>query len=296
MYSAICATRSTLATSASCPGNVYSKSVSANASTSPATTSQSITGLSALAVNSDDCVYYGTAEGVIGTLNLNGCTAAVLLTLPATTRISSLWIVESPTTTADPSISGGSTTGSTLTCNDASWNTDISGARLSRLPDATRNYLWFRNGTVILGTGGSTYLATEPGSYTCTVSASNVAGPTTSSPSAGFTVTAAAAPPTDTTTTAATTTKTYPKIKITWKLKARKLTATFKPVTGAKTYSLVGTGATRKSGTCKASGSGGKRKVTCTLTLKKGKTTLTVTATSSTKAILARTIATRRAA
>jgi hypothetical protein len=290
MYSAICATRSTLATSASCPGNVYSKSVSANASTLPATTSQSITGLSALAVNSDDCVYYGTAEGVIGTLNLNGCTAAVLLTLPATTRISSLWIVESPTTTADPSISGGSTTGSTLTCNDASWNTDISGARLSRLPDATRNYLWFRNGTVILGTGGSTYLATEPGSYTCTVSASNVAGPTTSSPSAGFTVTAAAAPPTDTTTTAATTTKTYPKIKITWKLKARKLTATFKPVTGAKTYSLVGSGATKKSGTCKTSGSGTKKKVTCKLTLKKGTTTVTVTAKSKSKEILAQTV------
>jgi hypothetical protein len=290
MYSAICATRSTLAANASCTGDVYSKSISASATDAPTTTSQSITGLSALAVNSDDCVYYGTAEGVIGTLNLNGCTAAVLLTLPATTRISSLWIVESPTTTADPSISGGSTTGSTLTCNDASWNTDISGARLSRLPDATRNYLWFRNGTVILGTGGSTYLATEPGSYTCTVSASNVAGPTTSSPSAGFTVTAAAAPPTDTTTTAATTTKTYPKITITWKLKGTKLAGTFKPVTNAKTYSLVGSGATKKSGTCKTSGSGTKKKVTCKLTLKKGTTTVTVTAKSKSKEILAQTV------
>jgi hypothetical protein len=290
MYSAICATRSTLATNASCTGDVYSKSISASATVAPTTTSQSITGLSALAVNSDDCVYYGTAEGVIGTLNLNGCTAAVLLTLPATTRISSLWIVESPTTTADPSISGGSTTGSTLTCNDASWNTDISGARLSRLPDATRNYLWFRNGTVILGTGGSTYLATEPGSYTCTVSASNVAGPATSAPSAAFTVATPAATPTNTTAAAATTTKTYPKITITWKLKGTKLAGTFKPVTNAKTYSLVGSGATKKSGTCKTSGSGTKKKVTCKLTLKKGTTTVTVTAKSKSKEILAQTV------
>jgi hypothetical protein len=103
-------------------------------------------------------------------------------------------------------------------------------------------------------------------------------------------VTAAAAPPTDTTTTAATTTKTYPKIKITWKLKARKLTATFKPVTGAKTYSLVGSGATKKSGTCKTSGSGTKKKVTCKLTLKKGTTTVTVTAKSKSKEILAQTV------
>jgi YVTN family beta-propeller protein len=92
------------------------------------------------------------------------------------------------------------------------------------------------------------------------------------------------------------TTKTYPKIKITWKLKSRKLTGTFKAVTNATSYTLVGTGATKKSGTCKASGTGAKKKVTCTLTLKKGATTVTVTAKSKTRTILARTVTTKKAA
>lgn len=293
MYSATCATRATLGSNPTCTGDVYSKLVSASTATAPASTGQSITGLSALAVGSDDCVYYGTASGVIGTLNLNGCTAAALLTLPATTRISSLWIVESPSATAAPTIIGTPATGSTLTCSDATWSADVLGARASRLPTAARTYQWYLDGSAIAGATGSTHTASAVGSYTCDVTATNVAGSGTSATSAAISVTT----PTSTTTSAPaeSTTKTYPKIKITWKLKARKLTGTFKAVAGATSYTLVGTGATKKSGSCKTSGAGAKKKVTCTLKLKKGTTTVTVTAKSKAKAILAQTVATKKA-
>ena len=111
-----------------------------------------------------------------------------------------------------------------------------------------------------------------------------------------ITAAASAAPASAAAATATATTKTYPTIKITWKLKSRKLTGTFKAVTNATSYTLVGTGATKKSGTCKASGTGAKKKVTCTLTLKKGATTVTVTAKSKTRTILARTVTTKKAA
>lgn len=104
---------------------------------------------------------------------------------------------------------------------------------------------------------------------------------------------AATAPASDAAATA--TTKTYPRIKITWKLKARKLTGTFKAVAGATSYTLVGTGATKKSGSCRTSGTGTKKKVTCTLKLKKGTTTVTVTAKSKTRTILAQTVTTKKA-
>ena len=371
--------------------------------------------------------------------------------LPGTTvGISSLWIVDSPTATAPPTVSGASAPGGTLSCSDATWAADLPGSRLSRQPTAARSYQWYLNGTAIGAATSSTYATpaavygtygcrvttsntagsgesslgtttfatlpdaptavtaattapgaaavawTAPGfdgyatitgytataspggrtcatatttctitgldsgtSYTFTVTSTNSAGTSTASaassavttwsaPGAPTAVTAvrsgsgelgvswnapssnggsavtsytATATPggksctdTDTscritgltngtsytvTVTAANAVGTgvassasddvypYASIAVTWKLSGRSLTATFRPVTGAKSYALSSTGATRKSGTCKTTGSGSKRRITCSLTLKKGTSTLTVKAKNTAKQVIA---------
>jgi hypothetical protein len=79
----------------------------------------------------------------------------------------------------------------------------------------------------------------------------------------------------------------YASITVTWTLSGRALTAKFRPVTGAKSYSLSSTGATRKSGTCTSTGSGSKRRISCKLTLKKGTSTLTIKAKNTAKQVIA---------
>jgi YVTN family beta-propeller protein len=198
-------------------------------------------------------------------------------------------------------------------------------ASASTTPIGTiQSYAWdFGDGTTATTSSPTTaHTYTAAGSYTVTLTVTNSQGTSiaTSTRYAGsasssggaftnvgaasarqqstvvITAAASAAPASAAAETATATTKTYPKIKITWKLKSRKLIGTFKAVTNATSYTLVGTGATKKSGTCKASGTGAKRKVTCTLTLKKGATTITVTAKSKTRTILARTVTTKKAA
>ena len=273
-----------------CSGEVRSKSTTTAAGAYSAVTGATgITGLSAIAVDSSGCIYYATNTGQITRHATNSSCAPATLGTDTGKITLSLWLVEPPTAIVQPSVTGDATANSTLTCSDAGWAIDNAASRLARLPTEGRSYQWSRDGTAIAGATATTYVATAAGSYTCTQSASNAAG-TSSTTSNPFIVTAAAATAaTDAAT--ATTTKTYPKITIAWKLKARTLTGTFKPVKTAKTYTIAATGATRKSASCTAT----KKKVTCTLTLKKGKSTITVTAKSKTKAIVARTTVSKKA-
>jgi hypothetical protein len=302
-YQATCTTRVQVA-STTCTGAVTRKSISAGTGDAPSTwTTSSITDLSAIAVDSDDCILFGTSgaagsAGVIGRAATTGCTAATLFTLPANTRITSLWVVEAPTATAAPSVTGSSSsTGATLTCSDATWADDLTGSRTSRMPTGLRTVQWYRDGAAITGAGGLQHTAADAGSYSCTVTASNVAGSTASAPSTGFTVTAPSTAGGSTagstspgTGSAASPAITVKSLKVSWKLTSRTLTGTFSPVSGAASYAIRATGATRRSGSCRTISATRttKRKITCRVSLKTGRSRVTVTARNGAKATIAR--------
>jgi hypothetical protein len=74
-----------------------------------------------------------------------------------------------------PVIAGGSVTGSALSCSQGTWAPDLLGAFLYRAP-AGFAFKWSRDGVDLPGATTSTLTAPEPGSYRCTVTASNFAG------------------------------------------------------------------------------------------------------------------------
>lgn len=79
-----------------------------------------------------------------------------------------------------------------MACSQGSWAADLPGAFLYREPRSF-SYSWQLNGAPISGTG-STITAGSPGSYTCTVTATNQAGSATQT-SAAFAVSTPVNPP-----------------------------------------------------------------------------------------------------
>ena len=100
-----------------------------------------------------------------------------------------LVLLKTPRGAGAPVITGGSTTGSTLSCSQGTWESDLVGALLYQAPQ-TFSYSWTLNGVPIPGATSTSMLASAPGRYACTVTAANHAG-TSSQPSAPFTVAAA---------------------------------------------------------------------------------------------------------
>ena len=359
-------------------GDVYEKSGTAG---NPASNlAMAEFGLTALAVDGSGCLIYANTNGDIKrSSSVASCTPTTLLS-GAGHPIASLWIVEAPSTTGTPTVSGSGATDSALTCNDATWAADVPGARLSRMP-GTRTYTWQRDGVTVSGAAASTYTPTAAGSYTCAITGTNVAGSGTSGTSAALAVTAPAIPvapstpsssastasvpsapstptaarsgtgaitvkwaapasdggsavtgytvtasPGGRTCTSATTSckvtsltngtkytftvvatnavgtssasgssaSAYPyaSLKVAWKMSGKKATATWKPVSGAKSYTVTGglKGKTAKSGKCTKT----KTKVTCTVTLTKGTNTLTAAARNAKKANIAMATTTKK--
>jgi hypothetical protein len=107
-----------------------------------------------------------------------------------------LALLRSPEAAGAPVLSGGPTTGSTLTCSQGAWAADLLGAFLYRAP-ASFTYSWSLKGTPISGASSDTIVASSPGDYACRVTAKNQAGSTAQS-STPFTVAAPTPPPTTT--------------------------------------------------------------------------------------------------
>jgi DNA-binding beta-propeller fold protein YncE len=106
--------------------------------------------------------------------NLDGSGGDLLGTTGAYASFPSL--LEAPSPSGAPVVSGGSFTGSTLTCSQGSWAPDLVSAFLSRAPQSFI-YSWFRNGSQIAAPPRSTTLHPSlPGDYTCRVTALNFAG------------------------------------------------------------------------------------------------------------------------
>jgi hypothetical protein len=104
-------------------------------------------------------------------------------------------ILKAPSPTGDPVVTGGSTTGSMLSCSTGSWAPDLLGAFLYRVPQSLA-YAWTRDGTEIAGATGSTVSADSAGFYRCSVTASNAAGSGGPQTSVPFQVSAPPPPPT----------------------------------------------------------------------------------------------------
>ena len=162
------------------------------------------------------------------------------------------------------------------------------GATATRSGSGTLTVSW----TAPASNGGSAvtgYTATAtPGGKTCTSTGTSctISG-LTNGTSYTIAVTATNAVGSGSASSASKAAYPYASIAVTWKLSGRSLTATFRPVTGAKSYTLSSTGATRKSGTCKTTGSGSKRRISCKLKLKKGTSTVTVKAKNTAKQVIA---------
>jgi len=84
-------------------------------------------------------------------------------------------ILKTPLPTGAPTVSGGSVTGSVLTCSQGSWAPNLLGGFLYRAP-RTFGFQWTLNGADIGGATTNTHTASTPGSYGCRVSATNAAG------------------------------------------------------------------------------------------------------------------------
>ena len=124
-------------------------------------------------------VYWANfATGGIGFAKLDGSGGGNLSVAPLTPTMSEFpSLLEVPTNTAAPAVSGGSTQGSTLTCSQGSWAADLMGSYLYQTPNSFV-YGWTLNGSPVPGAVSNSITATAPGSYICQVTAANQAGAT----------------------------------------------------------------------------------------------------------------------
>ena len=85
-------------------------------------------------------------------------------------------LLRAPSGTGPPTISGEAKVGEELSCSEGDWAPDLLGAFLFRAPRSSFEYQWLMDGGEIGGETAATFTPTEPGSYTCRVTASNQAG------------------------------------------------------------------------------------------------------------------------
>lgn len=220
-------------------------------------------------------------------------------------KITSIWAVEAPSLVVDPEIDGGGVINSEYSCNSGSWNYDTGGLRSSsNSQNGSERVKWYLNGTEIDGATDWSYTPTEGGRIKCTVTVGNIVGSASASsmelevidPSATTTTTVESSGSGSGATSPATPltpgTVTYKSIAVKWSYSSSKkiLTGTFKKVSGARSYAMRITGATKKTVKCTTSGT----RVTCRATLKKGSNIIAVSATDASKAIVAQRIASKR--
>lgn len=102
-------------------------------------------------------------------------------------------IIKSPAGTGAPAVTKDATNPALLACSTGSWAPDYAGSFVYQAP-RSYGYQWSLNGAAISGATSSTLTATAPGSYTCTVTATNQSG-SASQTSGAFAVAAPPAPP-----------------------------------------------------------------------------------------------------
>ncbi len=106
--------------------------------------------------------------------NLDGSSAPSTLIGGATTGF--LALLRSPAGAAAPAVSGGGSVGEQLACSQRGW-ANLPEASLYRAP-RTFSYQWRKDGADIPGATEPAFTPSEPGEYTCRVTATNQAGST----------------------------------------------------------------------------------------------------------------------
>jgi hypothetical protein len=127
------------------------------------------------------------AIGFVGTNGLGGG-GITIATAPLSGPQDPL-IIKSPMGTGAPAMDRARDLRSSLSCSTGSWAADYPGGFVYQAP-RTFAYQWTRNGVAVAGAIASTFTAKSPGSYVCTVTATNQAG-TASQSSAAVKVKAA---------------------------------------------------------------------------------------------------------
>jgi PKD domain len=120
-------------------------------------------------------IYWASISGgAIRVANLDGSgSAANLFSGESGPAFAAL--LRTPAGTGAPVISGGGEVGQQLSCSQGSWAANLLGAFLFRAPRSFA-YQWQQDGSDIGAASSSTYTPTEPGSYSCRVTATNQAG------------------------------------------------------------------------------------------------------------------------
>jgi DNA-binding beta-propeller fold protein YncE len=137
-------------------------------------------------------VSYANLDGSGGGADLG--TAGAPLNEPAFVAI-----LRRPSPAAPPAVTGGSVTGSELSCSQGTWAPNVLGGHLYRAP-RTFTYQWTLDGSPISGATGGSHTASAPGSYSCEVTAANAAGSGAPQLSSGHQVSSPPPPPPDVTT------------------------------------------------------------------------------------------------
>ncbi len=174
-------------------------------------------------------------EGVISSANVNGSGGAKdLSTAGATNHEPALLaLLKVPSATAAPLLSGSSQLGATLSCSQGGWASDAFSSLLYQAPQSFA-YQWLSDGQPIAGATAASFIASQPGSYTCQVTATNAAG-SASQTSAAFVI------------------STLKLTKV--KLNKRKGTATiFAQVSGPGTLTLTGKDIVKQAGSSQGAG------------------------------------------
>lgn len=140
-------------------------------------------------------IYWANQDtGGVSFANLDGSGGGDLdVTGSTSTNASMPALLESPLGAGKPTITGGSTASTQLGCTTGTWGPDLFRSLLYQAPQRF-SFRWSEDGATISGATNSLLQATTPGSYTCTVSATNFAGSTTQT-SAAFRVAAPPPPP-----------------------------------------------------------------------------------------------------
>jgi hypothetical protein len=121
-------------------------------------------------------VYWANGNGTISSAGVTGADGRNLDTSGAVLNgPNQVALLRAPVAAGVPSLSGGFSHGSVLSCSPGVWAPDLPASHLYRVPQTSATQ-WNRNGTAIPGATGSAIVADVPGVYTCTVTGSNVAG------------------------------------------------------------------------------------------------------------------------
>jgi len=133
-------------------------------------------------------LWWGNVDGAIASVQLDatGTVASdgATLATPGVDPVgpSSPSILYPPHPSKAPTLTGSGAAGAKLTCSKGTWSADVLGDNFYRAPKSYA-YHWQNAGVAISGATSSTYTPSANGEYTCTVTATNAAGKTTSAKS-----------------------------------------------------------------------------------------------------------------